>query len=164
MERKLFNFKSEKGFTMVELIVSIFILAVAILGSYYAFYQMVTTTALVSSRLTAAYLAQEGMEVVRNIRDTNWLKGNAWDDQILCSFGCEADYASVALVASTNRFLNIDSADFYSYSSGTPTKFKRRITVTSPGTDILDVAVQIQWDERGSSYTFSAEEYLYNWK
>lgn len=157
--------KKEKGFTMVEVIVAIFILAFAILGSYYAFSQMAGLTTIISSRLTAAYLAQEGIELVRSVRDTNWLNGLAWSSQInSCSSGCEIDYNLDSVMVYSDRFLNVDNSNFYSYSVGTPTKFKRRITITTPAADTLGVSVQIQWQEKGSSYTFSAEEYLYNWR
>jgi len=165
MQNNFFYSKKEKGFTIIEVIVAIFILAVAILGSYYAFAQMAGLTTIIASRLTAAYLAQEGIELVRSVRDTNWLNGLAWNSQISsCSSGCEIDYNLDSVMVYSDRFLNVDNSNFYSYSVGTPTKFKRRITITAPAADTLGVSVQIQWQDRGSPYTFSAEEYLYNWR
>lgn len=34
-------------------------------------------------QITANNLAREGIEVVRNIRDSNWLKGERWDDGLI---------------------------------------------------------------------------------
>ena len=91
------------------------------------------------------------MEIVRNIRDTNWLKINAgtgatWLDglasigspSIDCSTtnGCQADYTSASMSVFVSPldegYLNIDSNGFYSYSiTGTPakTKFQRKIII-----------------------------------
>ena len=62
-----------KGFTLIELVISIFLLCFVIIGVYNAFSIIVILTSDTSDRLTATYLAQEGIEIVRNIRDTNWL-------------------------------------------------------------------------------------------
>jgi prepilin-type N-terminal cleavage/methylation domain-containing protein len=67
------NFKNNHGFTLIELIISVFILSIAIVGIFGAFSIMIILTSDAADRLTATYLAQEGIEIVRNIRDTNWL-------------------------------------------------------------------------------------------
>jgi len=163
---------------MLEIIIAIFILVVAVIGAYSAFSRIIVATSIISSRLTAAYLAQEGIEIIRNIRDTNWLKGTNWDDIIeifndkSCSSGCEADYTTGAVNETTmlrscmspmGASLNIDADGFYSYSNGSPTKFKRKIIITSTVIDVLQVSVLINWEDRGETYNFTAEENLYNW-
>ena len=69
----------KKGFTMLEVIFAIFVILVGVLGSYTVIQKTISYTYQSSLRLTAAYLAQEGIEVVRNIRDANWVQGEAWD-------------------------------------------------------------------------------------
>jgi type II secretory pathway pseudopilin PulG len=71
--------KPSKGFTIIELIISIFILSLAVVGIFSAFSMMVILTADAADKLTATYLAQEGMEIVRNVRDTNWLNMDLCD-------------------------------------------------------------------------------------
>jgi len=183
--------KNNKGFTIIELIITIFILSVAIIGVYNAFATMVVLTSNASNRLMAAYLAQEGMEVVRNIRDTNWLKiaeGSdpdvEWTDGLLdCSAGdggCQADYKTDGTTFSPlisyggdGDYLRIDSNGFYSYSTGTDTKFKRKIIITPPSISnnyIMNVSVQVIWREKstilnpaGEEGSITTEEDLYNW-
>ena len=103
------------GFTLIELIISIFILSVAVIGVFGAFSVMVVLTNNISDRLTATYLAQEGVEIIRNIRDNNWLNiqhancdpgyscSYNWYDNLLdndlnslcpASGGCELDYTT----------------------------------------------------------------------
>ena len=140
------NIKIGAGFTLIELVISIFILSVAIIGVANAFNVITILTSDSTNKITAAYLAQEGMEIVRNIRDTNWLimdnlcktgdcsSGVAWTwnngfDQ--CSNGCEMDYttrtdnkATVSMItpwSSNGRYLKIDQHEngngFHGYSA-----------------------------------------------
>ncbi len=176
------------GFTIIELIISIFILSVAIVGIYGAFSMIVVLTADASDRLTAAYLAQEGIEIARNIRDTNWLASDSgtttdWLQSLsACTSdigGCEADYTTgsgatvpFAMATYQNDYLKIDTNGFYNYSSGQKTKFRRQILVSFlPGIDyVAKIAVTVYWDEKpnvlnptGAPGSITAEEYFYNW-
>ena len=167
-------FKSGGGFTLLEVLVALFVIIVGLMGGMSAILKTLTLFSFSSSKLTAAYLAQEGIEIVRNVRDTNWLEArttsNAWDEGLdNCSAGCIVDYSysiitDPNLPAFADQFLNIDGNGFYSYSLGTPTKFQRKIIIQKTGPDRLDVAVQVIWSEKGKSYTFSSQENLYNWR
>jgi len=166
---KCLNVKMKKrGFTLLEVILAIFVIMVGIAGTLGIIQQGISYTQLSSSRLAANYLAQEGIEIVRNIRDANWLEMRTnsditWSDGIP-SGDWEADYKTQNLTRSyTGTPLNIDSSGFYSYSSGSPTKFKRKITIAKD-TDILKISVQVEWQERGRNNQVTAQENLYNWR
>jgi len=157
---------SSKGFTLLEIIIAIAILVIGIVGISTVFSRISILTSGISNRLVAAYLAQEGIEIVRNIRDTNWVEeaGN-WKEG-LTDGDWEADYQTQGSLNDDydSDFLNIDgSTGFYSYSAGTQTKYKRRITITSDGEDVLIVSVLIEWEEKGNPYDFGAEEYIYDY-
>jgi len=152
--KKIFkNFEGSAGFTIIELVISIFILSIAVVGIFSAFSIMVILTSDTANQLTATYLAQEGMEIARNIRDINWLNMDVcaanpactpgsytWVDGFNCAAGCEADYTTtgsgshlVKIYPPSGDYLNIDSNGFYSYSTTgtvTPTIFKRKIIIT----------------------------------
>lgn len=170
-----FIFKKEKGFTIIELVISIFILSFAVVGIFSAFSIMVILTSDTANQLTAAYLAQEGMEIVRNIRDTNWLNMNicaaapsalncpvTWVDGLaagVCSTtGCGADYKSISMSGTfSGDYLDIDPDGFYGYTSGTQTIFKRKIIITpiadvngQASDHILKVIVQVSWDKKAT--------------
>jgi len=161
---KCLNVKMKKrGFTLLEVILAIFVIMVGIAGTLGIIQQGISYTQLSSSRLAANYLAQEGIEIVRNIRDANWLKMSTWSDGIP-SGDWEADYKTQNLTRSyAGTPLNIDSNGFYSYFSGSPTKFKRKITVAKD-TDILKISVQVEWQERGRNNQVTVQENLYNWR
>lgn len=168
----------EKGFTLIELIITIFILSIAVIGVYGAFSLIVILTSEGADKLQAAYLAQEGAEIVRNIRDTNWLKMDAETQaagytsrnwlagltDIDCgqtTSGCQADFSNFGnLVPWDDKFLNLDSNGFYGYAdNGINTKFKRRIRVfhiLDGNGNSLDyaakVVVEVSWTQKPSLF------------
>lgn len=68
------------GFTLAEVVIGVAILSIVLIG--------ITTLTITSiraneaniHRLTAYYLAQEGLEGVRTIRDSNWLQNYTWNE------------------------------------------------------------------------------------
>ena len=170
------GFIKQKGFTIVELIIAIVILSFAIIGIYSFFHPAILLVSNFYFRSTADYLAQEGLEVVKNIRDNNILRGESWSQGFSsCVAGCQLDYktgtppigGSVNPLEpyNDNNFLNINADGFYSYDAGTPTKFKRKVTITKPfpsNQDILKVVVLVKWDHNGNLFTFDTIGYIYN--
>jgi prepilin-type N-terminal cleavage/methylation domain-containing protein len=156
-----------RGFTLLEIIIVIFVVLVGLTGPLSLITQTINLTTNSSSRLIAAYLGQEGIEIVRNIRDGNWLEQRTatttpWNDG-LAAGDWEADYNDNGLTTSTERNLKINGG-FYNYDSGTETKFKRKITITPEEDYILKVSIQTQWEDRGKSYQMTVQENLYNWR
>src|ERR1035437_5973697 len=77
------NNKWNKAFTLVEMMVSIAIFTLAVLTSIIAMSKGLSDTQYVKKKVIATYLAQEGVEYMRNMRDTYMLySGTAqagWD-------------------------------------------------------------------------------------
>ena len=158
-----------KSFTLIEVLAAIFLITVGVMAALIVINQTTVFTQVTSSRLVASYLAQEGIEIVKNIRDSNFLKIHKgiiaeehWIDGLTgCEGGCEADYDDSGLV-SADRYLKINGG-FYNYDSGIETAFKRKITITPDGSDILKVLVEVSWTERGRTHQVTAQENLYKW-
>ena len=161
---------------MIELIISLAVLSFGILGVYSAFTPLVYLSSNIFSRFTAVYLAQEGVEITRNMRDNNFIAGLAWPGNLVgCSMGCQADYKTGSRVETIENelklydedaYLSLNVDGFYSYDfNGTPTKFKRKITITQDvaNPDKLKVVVIVFWDYQGKVFSFETSEYLYNW-
>lgn len=70
--------KNQAGFTLTEVMIGIMILTVAIVSATNLLIGLIDTNRNNLSTLQAYYFAQEGIEAVRNIRDTNWLHNNQW--------------------------------------------------------------------------------------
>lgn len=177
---KKFNFRKNKAFTVLELMIAIFIILTALLAGIYTISGTLAATSVYKHQLIAAYLAQEGIELVRNIRDKNWIEGENWNKK-LDAGDWQADYTTTVLQSSgapctvpqfynchsyLGDFLKISttSPQFYNHTSGTDTPFKRKITLSYPDVDTLEVSVTVFWQDRGSSYEFPAQEKIYNWK
>jgi len=163
---------SDAGFTLIEVLTAIFVILVGVVGVLAIIQQTIAFAALSSSRLAASYLAQEGIEIVRNIRDGNWLEEVNWDIG-LGGGEYEADYDDSDLSSYQDRYLYIDGTNgFYKYittpaSGDIQTKFKRKITITSDmdgATPRLKVSVLIEWQQIGKPHQVTAQEYLYNWR
>lgn len=165
--------KNGAGFTFLELIIAILVITVGMLGALAVARQPIFYTSLSISRLTASYLAQEGIEIVRNLRDENWLAGRDWNNGLnSCTIGCQADFHSSSLEGLQNDgLLSFGGDGFYVHdASGTPTKFTRKITIIPVDVeapigedDYLKVTVLVQWEEKGKPYDVEVQENLYNW-
>ncbi len=174
------NKKTSRGFTLLEVLVATFIITISMIGIVGLFQQTVFNTVFSTSKLTAAYLAQEGIEIVRNIRDENWLRMRGdlnaqWDENIPDSGDWEADYSSHSLVSSYGTGTNLNlvtGSGFYGYTAGIPTHFKRKITVSKSDIsvpaddqpDMIKVIVQVEWTEKNQAHYLTAQENLYNWR
>src|SRR3954462_3848275 len=65
-----------RGFTLLETMVAVSLLAVAIVAPMSLTAQSLASAYYARDEVTAFYLAQEGLEVVRNIRDNNILQNS----------------------------------------------------------------------------------------
>src|SRR3989344_3934106 len=61
------------GQTLIETIVAITILTTGIIGGLALAIQSLSSSSIVTKQIIATNLAREGIEAVRNIRDSNWL-------------------------------------------------------------------------------------------
>lgn len=153
-----------KGFSLLEVIIAIFILTIGITGAVNLLNYSISSVVVSKSQVIATNLAQEGMEIVRSIRDGNWLEYAAWDNG-LGAGDYRVQYDNNALLSlSGNPVLKIDSNGFYQYNNGTDTIFHRKITISDVGANEIKVISEVIWSERARSFSVSAEDRLYDWK
>jgi len=168
LEKLKFNKIKEKGFTLIEAFVAISVLTIGVVGSFGVLPTMIKNQAINTDAFLASQIANEGLELVRNLRDKNWLLEQDWKTglAVICSSGCEIDYNDASLTASQNRFLKLDSNNFYNYESGQNSKFKRKVIIqeiTVQGVaGVLNVKVEVFWNGKGSP--FAAEGNFYDWR
>lgn len=162
------------GFTIIESLVAIAILLVAISGAGSAIQTSLSSYIFSKDQIIAFYLAQEGFEQVRNIRDENALNGREW------LTGLEAECASACMVAPVINsvatpcsggagncpVLRQDSqTGFYGYDISWPaTIFRREITLERVNGNEVSVVVTVDWSKGAVNRQFKARENILNWQ
>ncbi len=165
---------SQSGFTLVEALISIGILAVSVMVPISIVAQSFFAAQASRDQTTAVYLAQEGLEGVRNIRDTNVLSGLPWTTGLNGCFGvngCQINVlgGTVTTCGSSGcDWLRLDEDDTwqYGYSGSWPVSiFRRHIYITQhvPGREI-EVESVVSWQRGLFSKTISSSAFLYNWE
>lgn len=179
-------FKSQKGFTVLESIVAILILSISVSGVFAAVQQGLSQNTMAKDQIKAFYLAQEGVEILRNQRDNNqlqiigsfdterhWLAGIAEKPSDPCYFDrvCRVDAINMSITScgtktsgATCPNLKQDSTShLYGYSSGSNTNFRRDIELEQVNADEVEVTVTVSWTKGIFQREFSAKAHLFNW-
>lgn len=174
------NFKQgNKGFTLVESIVAIFILLISVVMPMAVVARALFAANYAQDQITAVYLAQEGIEVVRNTRDNNVLSGaSLWDQgdlgdgsSISCysGSGCYVDAVNNRINACAGVCPSIqeDTAGVVSwygnYSDWTNTKYIRTIKLSKISVYEIKINSTVTWATRSGDRTASVEDVLTNW-
>ncbi len=174
---------NNKGFVFIELMIVIAIISVGLVSVMTMINRTQSEIDMVRSRFIATYLGQEGAEIVRSIRDGNWMEdGACWLDGFELqgedygtSIIARANYDSDALVVlgwddDVNNYLN--DSDFrlhtdggrYNHDTGDLSGFWRVIKITlkedtEKDEDYLEVDVYVNWGEG----MVRISNILYNW-
>jgi type II secretory pathway pseudopilin PulG len=161
-----------KGFSLMEIIIAIGVIITALVGSVALISYSISSTRLSRSRITAQGLAQEGLEIVRNIRDNNWLafkrKASDWRDGLL-EGNWRVEYDKLQLLPDASSTLMLDPSGFYFYqdqgirTGSVVTPFQRRVGIEYIGDNQIKATSEIIWQEYGRNNSLKVETRLYNW-
>ncbi len=172
--QKIINLET-KGFTVVETLVAVTILLISIVGPLQIASKGLFSAFYARDEITGFYLAQEGVEFVRNFRDNtyitnrnsgtpyDWLSGlNLCFSTVNNGAGCKIDATIVnpaAAITACDSTLLPDHCEklrydgtFFSYAGSYPlSKYSRKIVITkSPniqGTeDEAKITSTVTWD------------------
>lgn len=129
------------GFAMLEVMLSFFLITVGIIASLALIGGGIKQSAEAKNQSIANGLAQEGVELVRNIRDNNWASGfvsfaKITSNSNVCRIDKDYAYPADMLCDNSSKILKIDANGVYQHSAGTDTKFKRKI-ITSTGVPLI---------------------------
>lgn len=175
---------SKEGFTVLETLVAIFVLSLAVSGAFSAVQGSLSQATVSKDEVKAFYLAQEGVEMIRNKRDSNqltriqggsssWLSGIASNAADPCYFGkvCRVESSSPGTFVTcgtswdTCPNLRQDTSTYLmGYNAAWPlTNFKREIMIGAPTADEIAVVVRVTWTKGARTYEFKAKTHMFNW-
>jgi len=146
------NTRCEVGQSLVEMVIAVAIILTGLVGVLSLTVSNLTGATENEARIVASNLVREGIEVVRNIRDTNWLKGQVWDAGLKSG----TDYTAIAVFNPTantwelnfapnsiddpqTQFKKQDDGTYLQGTeSGTPTAYRRLITLDEICKDLVN--------------------------
>lgn len=151
----------------MEVLVAMTLLTTALVPAYVLTSNAVSLSQRIRNELIASGLAQEGVEIVRAIRDANWFKeppefATELDD---CEDGCRFQYDSTEPEpVDPTTLLAIDpDTGLYQYDGGDPSLFTRTVTIRQPAPAELVVTSEVRWNERGIDKSVSVQYHLFDW-
>lgn len=168
MFKKTIN--NKPAFSLIEIMAVLLIVSLGIIGVANLATQSIQAQTINRGSIVAYQLAQEGLEIVRQVRDTNWLQGNDWKTGLGSGTYC-LDYKSTVLrpVASLNECkLYFDNNKWY-YAppvEGANMIFTgfRRVVVINAATSSATVTALVSWDDRNKVFHYEVETQLYDWR
>lgn len=156
------------GFTLVEALVAISILLVAVVGPISLIGDSLHRIYYAKDEMIAINLAQEGVEVVRQVRDSNMLGGGAWDVGITTgNYTLDANILSLTSSVASPQPVYIDTTSgIYLQTNNvgrTITQFSRvvNIEVVNPGIE-NKVTSTVTWKTGGDTGTATVSENLFH--
>lgn len=165
-----------KGFTLIETLFAILIFSTALISLLSIAGKGISATQNVRQETTAHYLAQEGLEVVRNIRDSNFITGApSWDDGFSQCFSTSS--SSCNLVYDQNKVPVLDTCTspcyiqesngaFITMSGASTSPYSRAIVVTPIGNanDEYLVTSEVSWNAKTIERSVKLETLLKKWQ
>ena len=173
-------YTARQGFTLLETMIAIAILLIAVVGPMSIIGGSLRNMYFVRDQMTAINLAQEGVEAVRQVRDTNFLKGDAWAGGFGngdCTGGlrCLVDTNPLVIhkcngsCTATNLRVYQNPTDglYHQYLAVpgglTSTVFTRRVDTTQVSVNEYKVDVTVTWVTGSTPGTIVVSESIFRW-
>ncbi len=163
------------GFTLLEMLFAIIIFSFSLVSLMLIAGKGVVATTTAKDQLVAQYLAEEGAEVARNMRDTNFLIGDDWLSNLReCSkeTPCEVIYSDrVApyLEGISGKGQGLYENDGYYTNDpergGVLSKFSRKIYLEEINSYESIIYSIVSWQERNNIIrNFEFKTYISDWQ
>jgi len=169
--------KLDLGFTLVETLIAISIFSVSIIALMSILGGGISNANSAKTKIIASYLAQEGIEYIRNMRETYVLYpiNGTWDSfrteissctsANSCGFDNSVFPPDVFLCSShTNQCkLYVNNGNYNSNSIGVNSGFVRKIQAIAVNSNEVKISSVVSWTQGSGSYNVTLSENLFNW-
>src|SRR3989344_3038752 len=163
------------GQVMLEAIVALTVMTIGMLGIFSVLSNSIGASRVSTNQEIAVNLGAEGIEVVKNMLDANFLSGSgAWNAGLTScgssGSGCRVQYDSASVTTSTpSALLKYDAASkLYGYSSGVDTIFRRVVTIDGIPSGMptqLKVVSTVSWIDRNAApLSVVLEDRFFDWR
>lgn len=153
---------SKNGFMMAEAVLSMFVVTTGLVAILALFSSSLRDSFGTRDAIIAVELAQEGVELVRNVRDNGFINSpaNPFSNNFFPGLQhCYIDYNSSSLACAGTLYgvistyvLNYSAGGFYTHASGTPSKFSRYVYINYDSTtQTAAVTSFVYWGYTGST-------------
>lgn len=156
------------SFSLIEVFVVMTIVLIGLIPAVFLMVKTLDVSVLTLEKLTAAELAQEGVEIVRNIKDSKVIseKFDDWCNNL--SDGIYyADYNDNKLTGPVSSasipYLRQNTEGFFNYDWGNPTSFKREIKIKKINNYHLKINSIVSWKHKGANFNVNVESHLYKY-
>lgn len=180
IKNKIFPTNYSDGFTLIEMMVAVLIMSIAVVGMIVVSSSGVVNFRYLKDKISATFLAGEGIELVHNFRDSYVINpvSGGWDGFVSattgCSEGCTFDALYPGIINACveagdvpcQRLKVINGAYTYGATGAVDTKYSRVIKiipVTAGGNEEYVVESTVYWKEGTVNHNVSASESLMNW-
>jgi len=169
----MISHKNNRAFTLIETIIAIGVLTIAMIAAIQLAASSNRLSSLLMQRFTAHHLAEEGVEIIRNMRDTNWLKNIGWRSGLVDGRYAIAERSSVAATTLDpkmhplfilNAAGSIERAE--TITVGETIRYQRMIELSTPDpeSEIMHVRSVVEYNFRGTPQQAVVEAELSDWK
>ncbi|MFZ2501014.1 MAG: prepilin-type N-terminal cleavage/methylation domain-containing protein [Minisyncoccia bacterium] len=181
------SINKEGGFTLIEAMVAVTILALSVSGPLFMASRALVAAETARDQFTASYLAQEGVEYVRALRDDEYLKvytgntvlawGNFMSSVIQCrtspdtTAACDFDPAIPSLAPCTRINGQCTSPLYLSngiytpgITTGVKTSFTRTIKLVDINANDEKIVSTVSWSFHEIPYSVTVIDHLTPWQ
>jgi hypothetical protein len=166
--------RSERGQSIIEAMVGLSILVTGLLGIFVLLSRSFYLSRFTGDQITGTYLAEEGVELTKNLIDHDVYAGIAasssqWEN--CCAPGTyRIDYTGTQLTPylspqGSPQYLKFDSVSHrYGYAGSVTTPYNRWVIIATPSANEIAVNVIVQWNIGSfAPQSVNLEDHFYNW-